>query len=51
METFETIMIELPGTINLSDIINEDLISKKLPKIKITIREKTKHKNTFLEYS
>ncbi len=49
--SFETLQIELPGSIDLSEIIIEDIIKKNMPKLKITIRELAKHKNTFLEYS
>lgn len=49
-KAFETIRIELPGTIDLTDVINEDIITKKYPKLKITIREQAKRKETFFEY-
>ena len=34
--SFETLQIELPGTIDLSEIIIEDIIKKNMPKLKIT---------------
>ncbi len=49
-ESFEAIRIELPGTISFTDVFTDDVISKGYPKLKISIREQFKKKESYLEY-
>ncbi|MHA2365902.1 MAG: hypothetical protein ACXAC7_18225 [Candidatus Hodarchaeales archaeon] len=47
---FESIIFELPGAININDVITNDIIADRPPKLKITVREQYKQKGTYLEY-